>query len=217
MNISMSSISAGAMAAAVSLGSSLQALGAGAASAAQALPSVTAGGLQAMGQNVALATSNASAQAGAVAASIPQALPGSVQVGATASSELARNIALVEKPTKAVASAVPKASFLTRTASFLSKALPLVTIGAGAFSGAKIVTEDGAQALLTTRDGRNAVMSTLGGALLLVPHPAGQLAAAGMLAGVAVNQFGGMDSLDDVKVGARAAQPGSSQPNATTP
>ena len=217
MNLSLSSISAGAMTAAVSLGSSLQALGAGAASAAQALPTVTAGGLQAASQRMAAATANASAQAGSVVASIPQALPGSVHAGAATTSGLARDLALVEKPTKAVAAAMPKAGFLVRTATFLSKALPVITIGAGALSGARIASDQGVQALVTTKDGRNAVMSTLGGALLLVPHPAGQLAAAGMLAGVAVNQFGGLDRLDDVKLGARAAQPGASQVTGPVP
>lgn len=198
MSISLSSIAAGTMTAAVSLGSSLQAIGAGAAAAAQTLPTVTAGGVQAMGQ--------------AVTTTLPQALPGSVGAGAAATSRLATDLSLVEKPTKAIATAMPKAGVLVRTAGFLSKALPIVAIGAGALSGARIVSDEGAQALVTTKDGRGAVLSTVGGALLLVPTPATQLAAAGMLAAVAVNQFGGMDGLDRARVGAARVQPRDAAP-----
>jgi hypothetical protein len=200
MSLSLSSISAGAMAAAVSLGSSLQSLGATAATAAQALPSAAAANVQAMGQAV-------TTGAGQVATTLPRALPGTIGAGAAATSQLATDLSLVEKPTKAIATAIPKAGVLVRTAGFLSKALPIVSIGAGALSGARIVTDEGARALVTTKDGRAAVLSTLGGALLLVPVPATQLAAAGVLAAVAVNQFGGMDGLDNVRLGAARVQP----------
>lgn len=173
MSLSLSNISAGAMTAAVTLGSTLQSVGASAAATMQSLPQV-----------------------------IPQALPATVHAGATGSAQLATNLALVERPTKLIAAAVPRASLLVRTAGFLSKALPIVSIGAGALMGARIVNDKGAAALVTTKDGRGAVLSTVGGALLLAPVPGAQLAAAGVLAAVAVNQFGGMDGLDNAKIGA---------------
>jgi hypothetical protein len=196
MSLSLSNISAGAMTAAVTLGSTLQSVGASAAATMQALPTVAAGGLQAMGQGAATAAST-----------LPQTLPGSVQAGAASTAQLATDLALVEKPAKAMAAAVPRASFLVRTAGFLSKALPIVSIGAGALLGARIVSDQGVTALLTTKDGRGAVLGAAGGALLLVPVPGAQLAAAGVLGAVAVNQFGGMDRLDDVKLGAKRVQP----------
>jgi hypothetical protein len=201
VNVSLSSIAQGAMTAAVSVGSSLQAIGStAAAAAAQAMPVVSAGGAQVVGQG-----------ASAVVASIPQALPASVQAGATTSARLAADLAAVEKPAKAMASAT-RASLFVRTAGFLSKALPVVTIGAGVLAGAKIVDERGPRALLTSKDGRGAALSAVGGALLLVPHPATQLAAAGVLAGVAVNQFGGLDRFDDPRSGAAQVQTGGTSP-----
>lgn len=140
-----------------------------------------------------------------VATSIPQALPSSVHVGAATSAHLAEGLAAVEKPTRAVAKAIPRSSLLTRTAGFLSRALPVVTIGAGLLAGARLVDQQGPEALVRSKDGRGAVLSTVGGALLLVPHPATQLAAAGMLAGVAINQVGGLDRLDDARVAAESA------------
>jgi hypothetical protein len=119
-----------------------------------------------------------------------------VNAGAASTAKLASDLSYVEKPAKAMATAIPKSSMLMRTAGFLSKALPVVTIGASTFSGARIVNDQGAQALVTTKEGRGAVLGAVGGALLLVPHPATQLAAAGVLGAVAVNQFGGMDRLD---------------------
>jgi hypothetical protein len=201
--VNLSSISAGAMTAAVSIGSSLQAIGAGATAAAQtalpaALPAMGGGSVQALGSGVVAATS----QAATAAAAIPQALPGSVHAGAATTAQLARDLAVVEKPTRAMAAAMPKAGVLVRTAGFLSRALPIVTIGAGALAGARIVEDHGAAALITHKQGRGAVLSTLGGALLLVPTPATQLAAAGVLAAVAVNQFGGMDRLDSIDLAA---------------
>jgi hypothetical protein len=207
MQLSLSSISAGAMTAAMSLGSFVQSVGASAAVAAQTLPSVAAGGLQAVGHGA----SSAAAQATAAVASIPQALPGAVNAGAATTARLASDLALVEKPTKAIAAAVPRASVLMRTAGFLSKTLPIVTIGAGTLAGARIVNDHGMQALVTTKDGRGAVLGTIGGALLLVPHPVSQLAAAGMLGAVAVNHFGGMDRLDSVKLAASSVQPAQRQ------
>ncbi len=163
MSISWSSISAGAMTAAVSLGTTFQQVGASASAAASTLPTTAF--------NV-------------------------VDTGAASTAKLASDMSLIEKPAKAMAAAVPKSSLLLRTAGFLSKALPIVTIGASALSGARIVNDDGAQALVTSRDGRGAVLGAVGGALLLVPHPATQLAAAGVLGAVAVNQFGGMSRFD---------------------
>jgi hypothetical protein len=191
MGISMSSISQGAMTAAVTVGSALQSFGHGVA----AVASTTAA-------NVA---TSATATTANLVATVPATMPTAVAGGAVGTAQLADSMALVEKPARAVATAIPKSTWLTRTAGFLSKALPIVTIGAGALAGARIVDDKGAQALLTTKDGRGAVLSTVGGALLLVPTPVTQLAAAGVLAGVAVNQFGGLDRLDDAKVGARSA------------
>ena len=96
-----------------------------------------------------------------------------------------------------MAAAVPRSSLLLRTAGLLSRTLPLVAIGASTLAGAKIVSDRGAQALLTTKDGRGAMLGAMGGALLLVPTPVTQLAAAGVLGAVAVNQFGGMSRLDE--------------------
>lgn len=204
MNLSLSSISAGAMTAAVTLGSTLQTVGASAAATMQTLPTVAAGGMQAMGQGAATA-----------AATLPQALPAGVHAGAASSAQLSTNLALVEKPTRAIAAAVPRASLLVRTAGFLSKALPIVSISTGALLGARIVSDQGARALLTTKDGRGAVLGTVGGALLLVPVPGAQLAAAGVLGAVAVNQFGGMDGLDHARLGATRVKPAANHAGST--
>lgn len=182
------------MTAAVSLGSTVQTMS---AAAAQALPSVAAGGMQAM-----------SAGASTAAANLPHALPQAVNVGATGSAQLATDLAVVKKPADAIAAAVPRSSLLMRTVGFLGKALPLVTIGASALSGAQIVDRHGAQALVTTKDGRGAVLGALGGAMLLVPHPASQLAAAGVLGAVAANHFGGLDRLDTAQLGHAGSPPG---------
>jgi hypothetical protein len=163
MELSWSSLTTGAMAAAVSMGTAAQALGAGAVHAVSVLP-----------------------------AAIPQA----VNVGAQGTAQLASNLALVEKPVKAAAEGVQRSSVLLRTASFLSKALPVVTIGAGAFAGASIAQKDGTDALLHTKQGRGAVLGTVGGALLLVPTPVTQIAAAGVLGAVAANEFGAFGGLD---------------------
>ncbi|MCW2962093.1 MAG: hypothetical protein JWM90_2480 [Thermoleophilia bacterium] len=158
------------MAAAVSVGSAAQALGASALHAAQAVPAM-----------------------------VPQVVGGGAQVvtaGAQGTAQLASNLALVEKPIKAVAAGVQRSSLLLGTANFLSKALPIVTIGAGAFAGASIVQSQGADALITSKQGRGAVLGTVGGVLLLVPTPATQLAAAGVLGAVAANQFDAFERLD---------------------
>lgn len=163
----------------------------------------------AMAAAVSLGSSVQSAGANALqlAASVPQALPSSVQAGAATSAHLATGLTAVEKPAKVMANAIPKSSALVRAAGFLSKALPVVTIGAGALAGAKIVDEQGVAALVKTKGGRSAVLSTVGGVLLLVPNPATQLAAAGVLAGVAVNQFGGLDRLDGPTQAVQALRP----------
>ena len=178
------------MTAAVSIGSTLQSVGSGAAAAAHTLPAVTAGGLQAIGHSATTAASTA-------ASTLPQALPAAVGAGAASTQQLATNLAFVEKPARAMAAAVPRSSLLLRTAGLLSRTLPLVAIGASTLAGAKIVSDRGAQALLTTKDGRGAMLGAMGGALLLVPTPVTQLAAAGVLGAVAVNQFGGMSRLDE--------------------
>lgn len=177
------------MATAVSLGAQLQAVGAGAAAAAHSLPSVAAGGMQAV-------TTTASTAAASLPGALPASLPQAVNAGAAGTAQLANDLALVEKPAKAVAAGVPRSSLVLRAAGFLSKALPLVTIGASSLAGAQIVSRDGADALVGTKDGRGAVLGAAGGVLLLIPHPASQLAAAGMLGAVAANHFGGMERID---------------------
>ena len=203
MNISWTSISAGAMTAAVSLGSTVQSLSASASAAAQviplataqALPSVTAGGLQAIAHGATNVATSASA-----------ALPGAVNAGAASTAQFANHLALVEKPAKAIAAGIPRSSVLLRTAGFLSKALPIVTIGAGTLAGVRIVGDQGVDALVNTKEGRGAVLGTLGGVMLLVPHPATQIAAAGALGALAANQFGAFDRLNRVRVGVAPSQ-----------
>lgn len=185
MEISLQSISAGAMTAAVSLGSTLQAAS---ATAAQALPAVAANGAQTV-------SSVAAAGGGQV-----------VNAGAATTAKLATDLAVVEKPAKALAGAAPKASMITRVAGVVAKALPVVTIGASALSGAQIVQRDGADALVNTKEGRGAVLGALGGALMLVPNPVTQIGAAAVLGAVAVNYFGGMDRLDDARLGAAGVE-----------
>ena len=213
MSISWSSVSAGAMTAAVSLGTTLQQLGASATAAAQ---TVTAGGLQAMSQGAATAANQATVAATTAATNAAATLPQAVNTAAATTAKLGSDLSLVEKPAKAMATAIPKSSLLLRTAGFLSKALPIVTIGASALSGARIVNDGGAQALVTTKDGRGAVLGAVGGALLLVPHPATQLAAAGVLGAVAVNQFGGMHRLDKLELDAARSPASPSNPGPAT-
>lgn len=185
MKLSWSSISAGATAAAVSLGSSVQTFSASAAASMHALPTVVGGGVQAMSQG-----------ASAAASSLPAAMPNAVQAGAAGSAKLAADLAIVERPAKAIAAGMPQSTVLLRTASFLSKALPVVAIGASAMSGARIVHDHGPDALMNTKQGRSAVLGAMGGALLLVPHPATQLAAAGVLGITAANHFDGLKRFD---------------------
>lgn len=189
------------MTAAVSLGSSVQSMG---VAAAQALPAVTAGGLHAAGTSAASVASTAVAN-----------LPAAIPTAAAGSAQLAADMSVVEKPAKAIAAAVPRASMLVRTTGFLVKALPIVTISASALAGWQIVNARGAQALVTTKEGRGAVLGAAGGAMMLVPHPAGQLAAAGMLGAVAVNHFGGMNRLDSTSPDAPGAD--ASAPDAPAP
>lgn len=178
MNLSLSTISAGAMTTAMSIGTAVHQIGLG---AMQALPTVTSGGAQAIASGA-----NAAAQT----------LPQSVAAGATGTAQLASDLAVVEKPASTMAGLARRNVLLVRGAAMLSRVLPVVAVGASALSGARIVDERGSGALLTSKDGRGAVLGALGGALLLVPTPATQLAAAGVLAAVAVNHFDGMRRLD---------------------
>lgn len=174
----------------MTLSNSLQSFGAGAAAATH---SVVNGGMQTLAHGASTAVQT-----------LPQAMPQAVSAGAAGTAQLATDLAVVEKPARAIANTAPKLPFLVRTASFLSKALPVVAITASGLSGAKIVNDKGAGALLTTKDGRGAVLGAVGGVLLLMPHPATQLAAAGVLGATAVNHFGGMDRLDDVTMKPRS-------------
>lgn len=160
MGISWESVSAGAMTAAVSVGSTVESVGSAAA----------------------------------------QALPNSVGAAAATSRQLAESVTLVEKPAAALKAAAPRVTLVTRSANVLVKALPIVTIGASALSGWQVVTRRGPESLVNTKQGRGAVLGAAGGAMLLVPHPATKLAAAGLLGATAVNHFGGMDRLNRVRV-----------------
>lgn len=220
MDLSLTSISTAAMTAAVSMGSTLQHVGASATAAAQALPAAAAAslpsvaaapGVQALGQgvaaNAAAVGQGVAANAAATAATLQQAMPANAHAAAASTARLATDLSMVEKPTKAIAAAT-RTPTLVRVAGFLSKALPVVTIGVSTLSGARVVADHGPQGLLTRKEGRGAVLGAVGGALLLVPLPATQLAAAGILAATAVNHFGGMDGLDDGVVAGRRVVPG---------
>lgn len=166
MEISWSSLSAGAMTAAVSLGSTLHTVGSGAASvAASALPAAPA-------------------------------MPQTLAAGAAGTTQLAQHLAMVEKPVAAAAQGARSVSTLARVAGFLGKALPVVTIAASVMSGAQIVQKHGFDALIETKKGRGAVLGAVGGSLLLLPFPPAKLAAAGMLGLTAANQLDGLHALD---------------------
>lgn len=124
------------------------------------------------------------------------ALPSTVHAGAATTAHLAQNLALVEKPVKAAAAGVQRSTALLKFAAGLSKVLPVVTITASTLNGARIVDKSGNDALLRTKEGRGAVLGAVGGALLLVPTPVTQVAAAGVLATLAANEFGAMRRFD---------------------
>ncbi|MBC7460385.1 MAG: hypothetical protein H7287_03385 [Thermoleophilia bacterium] len=135
--------------------------------------------------------------AGAMASVASQVGTGAGAI-AGATSQVHANLALVEKPVSAAARGIGRSSMLLRASTVLSRALPVVAIGASTLSGASIVEEHGASALFTSRQGRSAVLGALGGSLLLVPTPVTQVAAAAALGALAVNEFGGMDRLGTV-------------------
>jgi len=178
MDLSFRDISAGAMAAAVSLGTAATAIGGGAAGAVAT----------AAGQMGTLAASTATA----VGANVAHVGAGAV---AGATSQMHSQLALVEKPISAAAKGIQRSSMLTRTAAVLSRALPLVAIGASTLSGVGVMQEQGTSALYTSRQGRSAVLGAVGGSLLLVPTPVTQVAAAVTLGALAANEFGGMDRI----------------------
>lgn len=164
------------MTAAVSLGSTLQTVGSGAASvAASAMP----------------------------VANVAAAMPQSLAAGAAGTTQLAQHIALVEKPVAAAAQGVRSTSAVTHVARFLGKALPITTIAASAMSGAQIVDRHGFDALVETKKGRGAVLGAVGGSLLLMPFPPAKLAAAGVLGLVAANQLDGLHALDRSQITGR--------------
>lgn len=177
MHLSLQSISAAAMTAAVSLGSTFDALGTSAST-------VVAGGAQSLAQG-----------ANTVAATLPT----TVQAGAASTAHLAADLGVIKDPALAMSRAVPRATPLVRVAGFLGKALPVLTIGTSALVGARIVADEGPGALVTSKQGRGAALGAVGGTLLLIPTPATQLAAAGVLGAVAANQFGGLDGLDHAR------------------
>lgn len=185
MHLSLQSISAGAMTAAVSLGSSMQAFSAQASSAMAVLPQVTAGGMQALSQGASTAAAT---------------LPTTVHASAASASTLAGGLGAMKDTGLAISRGIPKATLAARTAGVLGRVLPIVTIGASSLAGARIVADEGADALVNTKAGRAAALGAMGGTLLLIPTPGTQLAAAGVLGAVAANQFGGLDRLDGAQL-----------------
>ena len=181
MNFSWHDISAGAMTAAVSFGSAANAIGGGAVGAVAHVASQVG--------------SAAASTAASVGSSVAHVGAGAV---AGATSQVHANLALVEKPVAAAAKGITRSSMLLRVSTVLSRALPVVAIGASTLSGASIVQEHGASALFTSRQGRSAVLGAVGGSLLLVPTPVTQVAAAATLGALAVNEFGGMDRFGTV-------------------
>lgn len=136
---------------------------------------------------------------GGTVSALPQALPGNVAAGAMASTQIQQNLTAVEKTVRAAALGT-QIGPLQRTANVLGRALPMVAVGASAMLGAQVLQDHGPRGLVRTRVGRGAVLGAVGGGLLLVPTPPTQIAAAGVLAAAAVNQFGGMDRLNQTVV-----------------
>jgi hypothetical protein len=188
MEISWHDISTGAMAAAVSVGSAASAIGGGAVTAVSTA--------------AAQVGTAAGAAAGAAANLVPAAVPAAIHAGAVGTAQVAKDLALIEKPIAAAARGVQRSGMLVRAAGVLSRTLPYVAIGASSLSGASIVQRQGVDALFTSKQGRSAVLGAVGGALLLVPTPVTQVAAAVTLGTLAVNEFGGMDRIDEA-AGAR--------------
>lgn len=136
---------------------------------------------------------------GGVASSATAALPGAgtmISSGASYSAMAARDLQLLRAPIDAAARGATRVSALQRVSSGLGKTLPWVAIGAGAIGGADMIAKSGVQSLITTKSGRAAVLGVVGGTLLLVPTPATQLGAAGVLALSAANEFGALRRLD---------------------
>ena len=182
MEITWHDISAGAMTAAVSMGSAASAIGGGAVTTVSAA--------------AAHVGNAAGAAAGAALHLVPNAVPAAIQAGATGTAaQVVKDLGLVEKPMAAAARGVQGSSMLVRAAGVLSRTLPIVAIGASSLSGASIVQHQGADALFTSKQGRSAVLGAVGGTLLLVPTPATQVAAAVTLGTLAVNEFGGLDGI----------------------
>jgi hypothetical protein len=180
MNLLFHDISIGAMTAATAFGSAASAVGGGAVGA------------------VATAATTMGTVASQVGASVAH-----VGVVASATSQMQHD--LVQQPVAAAAKGIGRSSLLARTASVLSKTLPWVAIGASTLSAASVVQQHGAEALFTSRQGRAAVLGAVGGALLLVPTPFTQIAAAATLGALAVNEFGGMDGIDRAAAARHAA------------
>lgn len=118
-----------------------------------------------------------------------------IDTGITYSQQTSHTLGLVNQPLSAAARGV-KFTPLQATARFLSKALPIVTIGAGALVGAQILDQRGGGALLHSRDGRAAALGVVGGTMLLIPTPVTEVAAAGVLTLSVANELGGLRFLD---------------------
>jgi hypothetical protein len=123
--------------------------------------------------------------------------PAIIDSSLAATQEASRAINLVDDPLKAAATAAgARVSSMQRVAGFLGKALPTATVVLNTLNGARIVDEHGPGGLLHTKQGRGAVLGATGGGLMLVPMPATQLGAAGLLAAAAANEIGALHRLD---------------------
>ncbi len=136
---------------------------------------------------------------GSAATAASTALPGAgtmISSGASYTAMAARDLQLIRAPIDAAARGASRVTALQRVSAGFGKVLPWVAIGAGAIGGADMVSKHGVQSLVTTKSGRAAVLGVVGGTLLLVPTPATQLGAAGVLALSAANEFGALRRLD---------------------
>jgi hypothetical protein len=128
----------------------------------------------------------------------------SIDRGLTYTQDTGRTLSMVNQPVSAAARGI-KLSPLQTTAKFLGKALPMVTVGASALIGAKIIDERGSKALLYSKDGRAAALGALGGSLMLMPTGATQVGAAGVLALGVANELGAFKHWDRTEYAAQTA------------
>lgn len=85
---------------------------------------------------------------------------------------------------------------LGSAAGIAGKALPAIAATVGVVDVATTLDDFGPSGLLHTHRGRGGVLSALGGALILVPHPAAKLAGAGAMAAALANDLGAARRFD---------------------